>query len=149
MICGTSNGKRSYAICLRPPRQKPTVTQSICTVNSRPANWPRLVNVGSAALHNSACSAGDSEKRGGSPWVRRADPDRAVDDKQGTTGSPGPKVRAGWGTTAWPVLRPASNQEMGGLLGLPGKQGACYGPSPPNPTNLDWEDDHEVIVAPT
>lgn len=36
----------------------------------RPANWLRLINVGSAALHNSVCSARDAEKHGAAPGPR-------------------------------------------------------------------------------
>lgn len=72
------------------------------------------------------CSARDSKELGAAPG--RDEPALTglwmTSRARRGLGHPPPntaKVRAGRGATAWPVLRPASNQEAGGLLGLPGK----------------------------
>ena len=64
--------------------------------NSKPANWPRLINVGSAALHNSVCSARDAEEHGAAPGPREPTlTGLHMHDKQGTMGAQGPRSGLG------------------------------------------------------
>lgn len=107
--------------------------------NSRPANWPRLIDVGSAALHNSVRSAGDREEHGAAPEPGEEAPTGLQMTGRAPQGARGP--RSGLGYTpqpgqSWGLL---AIKRRGGLPGLPRKGGAGCSPSSPDFLSPAWE----------
>lgn len=107
--------------------------------NSRPANWPRLIDVGSAALHNSVHSAGDPEERGAAPEPGEAAPTGLRMTGRVPQGARGPRSGPGYAPQpgqSWGLL---AIKRWGGLPGLPGKGHAGCSPSSPDSPNPGWE----------